>query len=717
MKLKVTFDIKWILNGAGSNTSTVRKIARVIKQKYGSDIKIKSESLNDLIVEFDNGVDSAALKENVRKLIFEHCPEIREQPNVFNVVIEADIGEGLSDVDRLRMLINSAQAKAGETSETDSAQSPAPAHDFTPGPTPPVEAPDIFTPADRTEQYVPGTVSTPGFKTSLASNKKADEVMKEIDGMIGVDDFKSLCREIHLQAPLVRKNHTEDVFRSKAFLFAVDTGGGFTYSVELLKKLLEAEEIIPEGTSIKKLAVPDPHSDSLQGKLNNLAESLSESNGLTVLDLNSWSGYTVSPDFKDFLVKLLINDKGKRMIIFRCEYMKESSIESLRRDIADVWTVRPVIYQPFDSNEIRSFAESMLSKYHFETDDEVWPLFDRIVENEKRDGCFYGIHTIQKVVNSLIHSTELYNVVNNINSNRITVDSVTGLLPKNYEDDSLTLDTFNELVGLEEVAAKVREVINQIRFARQNNMTKIPAMHMSFEGNPGTGKTTVARIIGNVLKQYGVLRIGNFYEHKARDLCGQYVGHTAPLTTNICRQAYGSVLFIDEAYALAYDRNGKDYGQEAIDTLIAEMENHADDFMVIFAGYTDDMQRLLDMNPGLRSRIPYTIHFSNYSGEQLHEIFMRQLKSSGFKCSDDFDEHVKDYFMRIPQNVLEDKNFGNARFVRNVFERTWSKALAREEGKSLDSVVLVSDDFDSAIWEFDEIVKSMGRTVSLGFQG
>ena len=154
-----------------------------------------------------------------------------------------------------------------------------------------------------------------------------------------------------------------------------------------------------------------------------------------------------------------------------------------------------------------------------------------------------------------------------------------------------------------------------------------PCIHMRFVGNPGTGKTTVARIIGKILKEKGVLRIGNFYEYAGRDFCGRYVGETAPKTASICRDAYGSVLFIDEAYSLYRgDDNSRDYGREALDTLIAEMENHRNDFVVIMAGYTDDMDKLMAGNMGLASRMPYTIEFPNFTREQLYEIFESMSK-------------------------------------------------------------------------------------------
>lgn len=158
----------------------------------------------------------------------------------------------------------------------------------------------------------------------------------------------------------------------------------------------------------------------------------------------------------------------------------------------------------------------------------------------------------------------------------------------------------------------------------------MPCIHMRFVGNPGTGKTTVARIIGTILKEKGILRNVNFFEHSGRELCGRYVGETAPKTSAMCRDAYGSVLFIDEAYSLYRDDgfSNADYGREAIDTLIAEMENHRSDLMVIMAGYPDDMDKLMNGNADLKSRMPYLIEFPNYARGQLAEIFLSMAGKS-----------------------------------------------------------------------------------------
>ena len=196
-----------------------------------------------------------------------------------------------------------------------------------------------------------------------------------------------------------------------------------------------------------------------------------------------------------------------------------------------------------------------------------------------------------------------------------------------------------------------------------------------------------------MLKERGVLRYGHFFEFTGRDFCGRYVGETAPKTTAMCRDAYGSVLFIDEAYSLYRgDDDGRDFGREALDTLLSEMENHRHDLVVIMAGYPEEMARLMQANPGLESRMPYLIEFPNYKREELYRIFFN-LVGSSFTYNGEFELTVREYFNSIPDEVLNAKNFSNARFVRNLFERTCAKAGTRRQFEDDGQITLTKDDF------------------------
>ena len=178
------------------------------------------------------------------------------------------------------------------------------------------------------------------------------------------------------------------------------------------------------------------------------------------------------------------------------------------------------------------------------------------------------------------------------------------------------------------------------------------------------------------------------------------MGQTAPKTTKICQQAYGSGLFIDEAYSLfCGDQSTNDYGREAIDTLIAEMENHSDDLMAIMAGYPQEMEILAQSNPGLDSRMPYVIEFPNYTRQQLFDIYMAMVEPA-FPYDNSLVEAAKTYFLGLSDQVIKAKSFGSARFVRNIHERVWGKAGMRCGAQGI-KLCLIGKDFDDAVASFD----------------
>jgi len=172
---------------------------------------------------------------------------------------------------------------------------------------------------------------------------------------------------------------------------------------------------------------------------------------------------------------------------------------------------------------------------------------------------------------------------------------------------------------------------------------------------------------------------------------GSYVGTTAPKTAEICKSAYGSILFIDEAYSLAVE-SPNDFGREAVSTLIAEMENNRDNMVVIFAGYENELENLFDLNPGLRHRVPYHIYFPNYSREELYKIFCLKLPDD-FACDEEFTKEAESYFMNLGDDIIGDEHFSNGRYVRNLVERIMSKAALRIEMNGESERVLTKTDF------------------------
>jgi probable Rubsico expression protein CbbX len=226
-----------------------------------------------------------------------------------------------------------------------------------------------------------------------------------------------------------------------------------------------------------------------------------------------------------------------------------------------------------------------------------------------------------------------------------------------------------ELIGLKPVKARIREIAALLLVERARKGLGLvggsPSLHMSFTGNPGTGKTTVALRMAQILHRLGYVRKGHLVAVTRDDLVGQYIGHTAPKTKEVLKKAMGGVLFIDEAYYLYRAENERDYGQEAIEILLQVMENQRDDLVVILAGYRDRMNIFFRSNPGLSSRIAHHLDFPDYSSQELQEIAQRMLQQMQYRLSESALAALQDY---IPLRMKQ-PHFANARSIRNALDR------------------------------------------------
>lgn len=248
---------------------------------------------------------------------------------------------------------------------------------------------------------------------------------------------------------------------------------------------------------------------------------------------------------------------------------------------------------------------------------------------------------------------------------------------KPKEPEKSGMEELNELVGLKTVKHDVEELIGlaKVRKMREEKgMKAVPmSLHLVFSGNPGTGKTTVARILGKLYKEIGILSTGQMIETDRSGLVAGYVGQTAIKTQKKIQEAMGGILFIDEAYML--NQKDENFGQEAIDTILKAMEDHRDEFIVIVAGYTQLMKEFVESNPGLKSRFNKFFEFPDYTVDELQAIFELQCKKYQYKLTEEADKAVREEIIRLEESKGE--NFANAREVRNLFEKIIANQASR----------------------------------------
>ncbi len=252
------------------------------------------------------------------------------------------------------------------------------------------------------------------------------------------------------------------------------------------------------------------------------------------------------------------------------------------------------------------------------------------------------------------------------------------------------LEKLDSLIGLNSVKQEVQQIINLIKVQKKGEEfgEKAPplSLHLVFYGNPGTGKTTVARLLAKIYKCLGVLSSGQLVEVDRSGLVAGYVGQTAIKTQEVIDKAMGGILFIDEAYALTHGKGENDFGQEAVDTILKAMEDHRDDFIVIVAGYPDLMKEFVASNPGLKSRFNQFIQFEDYTPEELKQIFLLNCRNQGLLLTEECDDYLSQFFEKMYNDRSDD--YANGRDVRNYFE----KVIRARANRLVDTLNIVSKD-------------------------
>jgi stage V sporulation protein K len=413
---------------------------------------------------------------------------------------------------------------------------------------------------------------------------------------------------------------------------------------------------------------------------------------LVGLTIDDWPGRMDASPFRK-LMSWCREKQRQFLFVFFVPGLEPAALERVRLQLAEHLPIRLIQLAPATDDALTHLAVQRLNACGITCPPDLHPHFRHLLIRERSDGRFHGRAPAMKRVPELQLARAPNAVAPNASGPAWQATEADFLpAPPLWQPPAGTenisgLAQLHSLVGLHHVKAQLMEIIETMKLTRDHGGTAAwgerprPCHHLLFTGGPGTGKTEVARLFGRILREEGLLPVGDLLETNRYDLVGQCIGHTGPRTMAVCQAAMGSVLFVDEAYQLAAHEDAgssRDFGQEALGALIAEKENHRDRFIVILAGYREEMESLYRLNPGLRDRIPHMLHFPHYTREELLALYLGMIAKKG--VSDEaLAARVKQYLHTLPDAFLSSRELGNARFVRNLVERTVIKALMRTQ--------------------------------------
>lgn len=525
-----------------------------------------------------------------------------------------------------------------------------------------------------------------------------DSVQEEAAFMIGGEPLRQIVEEWGRMSEAIGIYHMEDVFLSQNYLFVINEGCGFTTALTILSRALDRMKVMEAPVSVFEMKIKEPVDLCDESPIKECERQIAEKSSCIIgLDITSWIAGLADSRFKK-LIRLLNQNQGRNLYIFRIPYLEEDRLEKIADTLSYQTMIRTVIFEPVSRDGYVEYLSRAVERRGFELENGVKEAVKTRISDEKRAGFFCGFKSMDQIACEI-----LYEKIKNPGPDcRITCGDVQGIMKHMTRDSRSGWQMLEELSGMAEVKRQIREIVETAKaekeYAKHRKQNQ-PCFHMKFVGKPGTGKNTVGRILGRILKEEGILEKGDFYEINARQLCGRYVGETAPRTMAICRDAYGSILFIDEAYTLFEDEsNVNDFGKEALITLMTEMENHRHEMIVILAGYRNQINYMLKANPGIKDRIPYTIEFPDYTREELCGIFLKDVGRL-FLYDEGFAGRAKAFFDDIAEECYIKNDFGNARLARNLYERVVGKAMLRRRFSGDSQWRVTEDDFEAAASE------------------
>lgn len=569
------------------------------------------------------------------------------------------------------------------------------------------------------------------FITIVASdipvkNKKRskDEIFASLDALIGLTDVKAQIKEL-MHTVEAAKNRIERGLGGELpkihIVFTGNPGTGKTTVARMLGELFNAIGLLPSSkvVEVDKSKLIAQYVGQTAPLVNSVCDKAI--GGILFIDeayaIKQTEGDSFGQEAVDTLVKRLEDDRGKYIVImagYKKEMEKFISANSGLESRFSVW----MELKDYETPELVDIFKLYAKNKEYLLPDETQQTLQKIVKSiyENRDQNFANARTMRNLFDETVRrqSNRVMQLSDDLQTKEAFMKINPEDIPSEVENsEHLTKDDIlkelDSMIGLGEVKKAVRELTDSIEMAKERaaatgDNQKNPVKHIVFTGNPGTGKTTVARILGKLFKAIGLLSSDKVMEVSRGEMVGQYVGQTAPLVNSVCDSAIGGTLFIDEAYTLNQG-NSDQFGHEAIDTLLKRMEDDRGKYVVIVAGYKRNMEDFIQSNPGLKSRFTSFIHLEDYNSEELFALFNLYSKKEKFI----FEENTKQVLMDCITKIYENRglDFANGRTIRNFYDKVKEKQSSRivklaKEERSKVLCLLDSEDVLNAFNEFGE---------------
>lgn len=568
--------------------------------------------------------------------------------------------------------------------------------------------------------------------------------MEEIRGLFGARQFIDLCEEIHAMAGGLIREDARDTLIARSYLMSSDSPEVLSLSLDLLAGLLREDALFPAArvvrrkvplSSMMQMSMGKNAAENILGNnqtqdvLESFSSSIVLSSDIIVnLDISEWTERIEAPEFRQFLDSLQENTDNV-IYVFSVPYLEQNVLERIAAVLGESMQIRTITFVPASLSELKSLVEEELAQMELTADESAWQTFYERIAEEKSEGRFQGIRSADRIFDEMVYA-RLRAAAAGIRpeSRVITGEDLKDLVRSRLWNKG-SEEILRSMVGFEKVEEQLREACEALTGAGEGS--KALSSGIFFEGESGTGRSTAARIMAVMLREKGFLEKGLLFEHRSSDLVVPGAGMSVPAAMVICRDARGSVLFIDDIDAFleeeearkgvqgrdesserdsfALEADSRDFAFKAVNVLTTFMETHPRDCLVIFAGDEKKLEKLRTRYPNLSACISRVIRFENYPAATMAGIFLQMAEKSGIRKEEGLKEDVEAYFSALDYKTL--KPVG-ARFVRNLFEKTRSFSELRAQLEGKEEAEILRADFRTACRERDEGMNDRARSRS-----